>query len=43
MTINVFLAWYDCWIGAYWDRSARTLYVCLVPCVVIRMSAREAP
>ena len=25
----------DCWVGCRYDRGRRTLYVCLVPCVVI--------
>lgn len=40
MRISVFIAWYDLWIGAYWDRAKRTLYVCPVPCVVIKVSHR---
>jgi hypothetical protein len=35
--VSVFLAWYDLWIGAYYDRGAKTLYVCLLPCVVIKI------
>jgi hypothetical protein len=27
------LAWYDVWVGAYWDRTARTLYLLPLPCV----------
>ena len=29
--IKPFFAWYDMWIGAYWDRGKRRLYVCPVP------------
>lgn len=29
--------WFDVWIGAYWDRSARVLYICPLPCVVIKL------
>lgn len=32
MRIRPLFAWYDLWIGAYWDRKARTLYVLPVPC-----------
>ena len=35
--INVFFAWYDIWIGIYIDRNKETLYICLLPCVVIRI------
>jgi len=37
MKISFFFAWYDLWVGAYWDRNFRTLYICLLPCCVIRM------
>lgn len=33
--IRIFIAWYDLWIGAYWDRHNRILYVCPLPCLVI--------
>lgn len=29
--IRCFAAWYDLWIGAYWDRQNRRLYVLPVP------------
>ncbi len=32
---QTFFAWYDCWVGAYYDRKGRWLYVCLIPMVVI--------
>lgn len=37
MKIKVFFAWYDFWIGWFWDRNAKVLYICLVPMVVIRL------
>ena len=33
MTIELIFAWYDLWVGAYWDRAHRRLYVLPVPCV----------
>ncbi len=38
MKVEVFLAWYDCWIGAYYDRAAGALYVCPLPMCVVRIS-----
>lgn len=31
---RVSLAWYSVWVGVYWDRFDRTLYVCPLPCLV---------
>lgn len=43
MKINLLWLWYDLWIGAYWDRAARTLYLCPIPTVVIRIRFGPAP
>lgn len=40
MRIRLRWCWYDLWMGAYWDRKSRVLYVCLVPTVVIEVSKR---
>lgn len=37
MRIQPFFRWYDLWIGAYWDRHDRTLYVCLLPMLGVRI------
>jgi len=37
MRLRIFFAWYDLWVGAYWDRDKRALYVCPIPTVVIRL------
>lgn len=29
MRVRPIVAWYDCWIGAYYDRAHRRLYVML--------------
>jgi hypothetical protein len=31
--IRFLFAWYDLWIGAYWDRANRRLYVLPIPCL----------
>ncbi len=32
-----FFAWYDLWVGAYYDRKERCLYICLLPCCVVQV------
>jgi len=35
--VRLQFAWYDMWIGAYWDRKHRVLYICPIPTVVIEV------
>ncbi len=35
MSITIRFAWYDMWIGAFWDRKSRVLYVCPLPMVLV--------
>lgn len=35
---GVKIAWYDMWVGAYWDKKNRVLYICPLPCLVIKIS-----
>lgn len=37
LTVEGFFRWYDLWIGAYWDRKEKTLYVCPVPMLGIKV------
>lgn len=43
MKVRPIIAWYDLWIGAFWDRRDRRLFILPVPCVgiVIDFGARR--
>ena len=43
MRVEMFFAWYDFWVGAYWDRKKRRLYLCPLPMVgvVIQFGAKR--
>lgn len=38
MRVRLIFAWYDLWIGVFWDRGKRHLYVLPVPCVGLRFA-----
>lgn len=40
MKISPMFAWYDLWVGAYWDRKDRTLYVLLLPTLGFKIEFR---
>jgi hypothetical protein len=33
MAIRPIFAWYDLWVGAFWDASKRRLYILPLPCI----------
>lgn len=37
MRVRPMFAWYDLWIGAFWDSSKRRLYLFPVPCLGVRI------
>jgi len=40
--MRVSFAWYDLWVGAYWDHKRRVLYVCPLPCVLLTFGRQQA-
>ena len=40
MKLSLFFAWYDFWIGIYYDRKKRILYICFLPMVVIKLEMK---
>jgi hypothetical protein len=34
-------AWYDMWIGAFWDRRARVLYLCPLPMLLLEVRFQD--
>lgn len=41
MRVNIFFAWFDLWIGAYYDRRSRAWYICPLPCCVIQIAPKR--
>ena len=37
MEINLVLAWYDFWVGIFWDQEKRNLYILPIPCIGLRI------
>lgn len=33
MKVKPIFAWYDLWVGAFWDAAKRRLYVFPIPCL----------
>lgn len=35
--VSLIFAWYDFWIGVFYDTKKRIIYVCPLPCCVIKI------
>lgn len=43
MRVGFIFAWYDFWIGAYYDRTKRRLYVLPLPCLGFWIQREPTP
>jgi hypothetical protein len=37
MRVKLIFAWYDLWVGAYWDTKAKALYLFPVPMIGLKI------
>ena len=42
MRVRPIFAWYDLWVGFFWDREKRRLYFFPVPCIGLVVEFRNA-
>jgi len=40
LKIKLFFAWYDFWVGFYWDANKKILYFCPIPMLVISFALK---
>ena len=43
MRVMPIFAWYDLWIGMYWARKSRRLYIFVLPCVGLYIEFKQPP
>jgi len=41
MKFKIFFAWYDFWVGLYYDRRRKILYINPLPCVVLSFASER--
>ena len=42
MRVSLIFAWYDLWMGAYWDRNNRCLYLFPLPMIGMKIQIMRA-
>lgn len=42
LMFSLHLLWFDVWIGAYWDRDKKILYLNPFPCVVFKIQTKKS-
>lgn len=42
MKVYLIFAWYDLWVGAYWDGQRKRLYLLPIPCVGLRIDFADS-
>lgn len=40
MKVRPFFRWFDLWVGAYYDRESKTLYICPLPTIGVAIRRR---
>lgn len=43
MKFSIAFAWFDLWIGAFWHRADRVLYICPLPMFVLKFDFGGRP
>lgn len=41
MRFKAFFAWYDFWVGLYYDRKRKILYINPLPCIVLSFASDQ--
>lgn len=41
MIIKPFFRWYDLWVGAYIDTENKSVYICPLPMIGVKVSRRD--
>lgn len=43
LKVKIFFAWFDFWVGFYYDRKKSILYFCPFPTFIIAISLKDIP